>query len=69
MLLLVEDGKVEIVEQWTVSMRELLTVRTVAGYTLTLLKPDVHAELLVQMQEMVRDVLDDERSRADGAGG
>jgi hypothetical protein len=68
-LLMVEDGKAEITEQRTVSMREHLTLRTVAGDTFTIVKPDIRAELLAQMQEMVREVLDEERGRADGAGG
>ena len=68
-LLMVEDGKAEITEQRTVSMREQLTLRTVAGDTFTIVKPDISDELLAQMQEMVRELLDEERGRADGAGG
>ncbi len=68
-LWMVEDGKAEITEQRTVSMREQLTLRTVASDTFTLLKPDISDELLAQMQEIVRELLDAEQGRADRVGG
>ncbi len=68
-LLMVKDGKAEITEERTVSMREQLTLRTVAGDTFTLLKPDISDELLAQMQDMVREIMDEERSGASDASG
>lgn len=60
-LLMVEDHKAEITEKRTVSMREHISFRTVAGGTFTLVKPDIRDELLAQMQEMVREALEEER--------
>jgi hypothetical protein len=68
-LLMVEDGKAEIVERRMMNMRERVTLRTAAGETFTLLAPDVIEELLAQSREIVREVLDEEKDRADKAGG
>ena len=59
-MLLVEDGKAKILQQHAVGMREHLELRTNAGVAFTIVKPDISAELLVQMQEMVREILDEE---------
>jgi hypothetical protein len=63
-MLMVEDGKAEIVKQHAVGMREHLTLRTVAGHTFTIVKPDIREELLAQMRELVREALDEERDSA-----
>ncbi len=68
-LIMVEDGEAKITDQRTVSMREQLTLRTVEGETFTILKPDIRDELLAQLKEMVREVLDEERGGGEGAGG
>ena len=59
-MLLVEDGKAEIVNQHAVGMREHLTLKTTAGDTFTIVKPDISGELLAQMRELVREALDEE---------
>ncbi len=64
-LLMVKDGKAEIIEQRTVGIREQLTVRTVPSDTFTLVKPDISDALLAQMREMVQEVLEEERGCAD----
>lgn len=56
-MLLVEDGKAEIVEQHTIDAREHLTLRTVAGDSFAIVKPFVSEELLAKMTEMARDIL------------
>ena len=68
-MLMVEDGKAEIVEQHTIDAREHLTLRTVAGDSFTIVKPFVNEELLAEMRTMAREILDEDRGSADGAGG
>ena len=63
-MLLVEEGKAEIVERHTIDLREHLTLRTVAGDSFTIVKPDVSDELLTKMREMAREILDEDRGGA-----
>jgi hypothetical protein len=58
---LVKDGKMEVVERRMVNMRENVTLKTAAGQTFMLLAPDIIPELLDQMREMVREVMDEEK--------
>jgi hypothetical protein len=64
-LLMVEDGKAEIVEQHTLDAREHLTLRTVAGDSFTIIKPFVSEELLAKMTEIARDILREEQGNAE----
>jgi hypothetical protein len=68
-MLMVEDGKAEIVEQHTLDAREHLTLRTVGGDSFTIIKPFVSEELLAKMRTTAREILDADRSGADGAAG
>lgn len=68
-MLMVEEGKAEIVERRMVNMREQVTLKTTTGQTFSLLTPDVIEELLAQMIEMAREVLDEEKGRTAGTGG
>ena len=63
-MVMVQDGKAKLVGQHTVGMREHLELRTAAGDAFTIVKPDISDELLAQMREMVREVLDEERGSA-----
>ncbi len=67
-MLLVEEGKAEIVEQHVIDAREHLTLRTTAGDSFTIVKPLVGEELLAKMRATAREILDEEHGRADGAG-
>ncbi len=67
--LLVEDRKAESVERHTIDAREHLTLRTTAGGSFTIVKPLAGEELLAKMCATAREILDEERGRADGAGG
>ena len=58
---LVKDGRAEVVERRMVNMRENVTFKTAAGMTFMLLEPDIIPELLSQMGEMVREVMDEEK--------
>jgi hypothetical protein len=60
-MLMVEDGKADIVERHTIDAREHLTLRTVAGDTFTIVKPYVSEELLGEMRELAREILDEDR--------
>jgi hypothetical protein len=60
-MLLVEDGKAEIVERHTIDAREHLTLRTVAGDVFTIVKPHASEELLGVMRELAREILDEDR--------
>jgi len=45
-------------------MRQHLELRTIAGVAFTIVKPDIGDELLAQMREMVREILDDDKDSA-----
>jgi hypothetical protein len=64
-MLMVEDGKAEIVEQHTIDARDHLTLRTVAGDSFTIVKPFVSEELLAKMIEMARDILREEQGNGE----
>ncbi len=64
-MLLIEDGKAQIVERRKIDHREWLTVRTVTGEVFEIVKPDVSEERLAQLRDMAREVLDDERAAGD----
>jgi hypothetical protein len=67
-MLMIEEGKAEIVEQHTIDAREHLRLRTVGGDSFTIIKPFV-SELLTKMRTTAREILDADRSGADGAAG
>jgi hypothetical protein len=68
-MLMIEEGKAEIVEQHTIDAREHLRLRTVGGDSFTIIKPFVSEELLTKMRTTAREILDADRSGADGAAG
>jgi hypothetical protein len=57
------------VERHVIDAREHLTLRTTAGDSFTIVKPLAGEELLAKMRSTAREILDEERGRADGAGG
>src|SRR5512135_156497 len=59
-MLLIEDGKAQVVERRKIDCREWLTVLTVAGDLFDIVKPDVCDERLAKLQEMARAVLQDD---------
>ena len=61
---LIDSGKAKLVEKREVGMRQQLTLRTSAGDTFVVLKPDIRDELLAQMREMVREALEEDRDSA-----
>ncbi len=60
-LLLIEDGKAEIVERRTVDRREWVTVRTIAGEVFSLVKPDESDDMLDTLKVLAREILNAER--------
>jgi hypothetical protein len=60
-LMLIEDGKAEIVERRRVDRREWVTVRTVAGELFSIAKPDESDEMLETLKVLAREILDAER--------
>ncbi len=64
-MLMVEDGKAEIVEQHTIDAREHLTLRTVAGDAFTIVKPLGSEELLATMRATARDILREEQGNGE----
>ncbi len=56
-MLLVEDGKANIVERRTIDGRECIYIRTVAGELFSVVKPDVDEDALAHLREMAREVL------------
>ena len=56
-MLLVEDGKAQIIAQRTIDARQWLTIRTVAGELFSIVKPHVIDPRLAELQEMARQVL------------
>ena len=56
-MLLIEDGKADIVAQSTTDARQWLTIRTVAGELFSIAKPNVSDARLIELQEMARQVL------------
>ena len=56
-MLLVEDGKAQIIAQRTIDARQWLTIRTVAGELFSIVKPHVIDARLAELQEMAREVL------------
>ena len=56
-MLLVEDGKAQIIEQRTIDARQWLMIRTVAGELFSIVKPNVIDARLAELQEMARQVL------------
>jgi hypothetical protein len=67
-MLMVEDGKAEITEQRTVSMREQLTLRTASGDWFTIIQPFISEEMLAFIRLTAREVVDEDRRRAGGRG-
>ncbi len=61
-LLMVEDGKAEIVEHRMVDAREWVTVRTVAGELFSIVKPDESDDMLETLKVLVREILSAERA-------
>ncbi len=60
-LLLVEDGKAEIVKRRTVDEREWVTVRTIAGESFRIVKPDESDDMLETLKVLAREILNAER--------
>jgi hypothetical protein len=60
-MLLVEDGKAEVIARHTIDLREHLTLRTSAGDVFTITKPDVSEELLGKMRALAREILEQDR--------
>jgi hypothetical protein len=56
-LLLIEDGKAEIIERQTVDGREWVTVRTVAGELFSIVKPYESDEMLEALKVVAREIL------------
>lgn len=61
-LLLIEDGKAEIVERRTVDAREWVTVRTIAGELFSIVKPDESDDMLETLKVLAREILNAERA-------
>jgi len=56
-MLMVEDGRAEIIDRPVIDSHEHLTIKTLAGDVFTIARPAVSDELLNRMREMARRVL------------
>jgi hypothetical protein len=61
-LLLVEDGKAEIIVRRTVDARERVTVRTVAGELFSIVKPDESDDMMETLKVLAREIVNAERA-------
>ncbi len=61
-MLLIEDGKAEIVERRTIDTREWITVRTVTPEIFSIVVPDADDERLEALRVVAREVLDEDRA-------
>ncbi len=68
-LMLIGDGKAEIIERRTVDAREWVTVRTVAGELFSIIKPDESDEMLETLKVLAREILNAERGHPNQAEG
>lgn len=56
-MLMVEDGKAEVIERQEIDGRTELTIRTSAIEIFQIMKPEVSEELLARMSELAREEL------------
>ncbi len=67
-MLLVEDGKANIVERRTIDGREWIYILTSSHELFSVVEPEVGEDVLEYLREMARDALRGEGRRVSGAG-